>query len=351
MGVANEADDLIAIDIGGGTQDMLVYLAGQAVENCPKMVMPSPTQLVARQIERATSDRKPVFLHGDLMGGGRSTQAAKKHISAGLPLYATTRAALTFHDNVERVRRMGVVLAEEAPSGAVPIRMGDVNIESITASLGGFGVAVPRRWAVAVQDHGFSPAGSNREARFRWYRDFIDSGGKLEELAFREPPKLFTRMRAIKNTVPDALVMDTGPAAIVGALVDDAVRERLHEGLVVVNAGNYHVMCAIVREGRMLGLLEHHTGQLDSDSLNRLIERFRTGDVSDDEVRAEGGHGCHVHRASLKEGAFNFVAVTGPRREILKGRNIHMAVPHGDMMLTGCFGLVDAARKIGVIQS
>lgn len=349
MNITKKADELIAIDVGGGTQDILVCLEGHAIENCPKMVMPSPTQLVAREIECATSDRKPVFLHGELMGGGRCAQAAKKHISAGLPLYATTRAALTFHDDLERVRQMGVVLTEETPSGAVPIKMGDMNVEAISLSLGSFGVAVPRRWAVAVQDHGFSPGGSNREARFRWYRDFIDSGGSVEELAFREPPELFTRMRAIKNMVPDALVMDTGPAAIAGALMDDAARERLREGLIVVNAGNYHVMCAIVRDGHMLGLLEHHTGLLDSDSLSRLIERFRTGDVSDDEVRADGGHGCYVHRASLMGGTFDFVTVTGPRREILKGRNIHMAMPYGDMMLTGCFGLVDAAKKAGII--
>ena len=282
-------------------------------------------------------------------GGGICGRAAKEHISAGLPLYATERAALTFNDDLERVRTMGIVLSEKAPPGAVSIRMGDIDREGIGASLKSFGVDVPRHWAVAVQDHGFSPGRSNREARFEWYRDFIDTGGLLNELAFREPPALFTRMRAVKRVLPDALIMDTGPAAIAGALMDDVARENLSKGLIVVNAGNYHVMCAMVRGGRMLGLLEHHTGLLDPLGLSDLINRFRSGDVSDDEVRADGGHGCHVHHESPGKGSFDFVTITGPKREILRDTKVHMAVPYGDMMLTGCFGLLAAAKEKEII--
>jgi uncharacterized protein (DUF1786 family) len=349
MKVPEEKGTLIAIDVGGGTQDILVYREGQTIENCPKMVMPSPTQLVARQIESATADGKAVFLWGELMGGGVCGRAAKEHISAGLPLYATERAALTFNDDLERVRTMGIVITETAPPEAVSIKTGDIDREGIGVSLKNFGVEVPRHWAVAVQDHGFSPGRSNREARFEWYREFIETGGALNELAFREPPALFTRMHAIKRVLPDALVMDTGPAAIAGALMDDVVREHMGAGLIVVNAGNYHVMCAMVRDGRMLGLLEHHTGLFDRPGLSELIHRFRDGDISDDEVRADGGHGCHVRHESPGQGSFDFVAVTGPKREILRDSGVHMAVPYGDMMLTGCFGLLAAAKDKGLI--
>jgi len=36
--------------------------------------------------------------------------------------------------------------------------------------------------------------------------------------------------------------------------------------------------------------------------------------------------------------------VTGPRRDLLKGSPLapYLAVPHGDMMLAGCFGLLRA---------
>ncbi len=228
--------------------------------------------------------------------------------------------------------------------------MGDVDTEVMATALGSFGVRVPAQWAVAVQDHGHSPDGSNREARFGWYRDFIDSGGRLDRLAFVDVPETFTRMRAVKNALPGALVMDTGPAAILGALFDEAVRERREEGLIVVNAGNNHVMCAMVQGERMMGLLEHHTGLLDSVTMREMLERFRTGKLSNEEVMNSGGHGCYVSRTALGESSFPFVAVTGPNRGMLREEKAHMAVPYGDMMLTGCFGLVDAARKQEIIS-
>ncbi len=349
-GQAKESTGLIAIDVGGGTQDILVYLEGQSIENCPKMIMPSPTRLIADKIRRATSERKSVFLFGETMGGGVCGSAAKDHVAAGLPLYATTSAALTFYDDLERVKRMGVTLADDPPADSVRIRMGDVDTEAIRAALGWFGVRAPSKWAVAVQDHGYSPDRSNRETRFDWYREFIDDGGRLDGLAFENPPGLFTRMAAVKKTLPGAVVMDTGPAAIIGALQDRAAGRRREEGLIVVNAGNFHVMCAMVLGERMVGLLEHHTGRLDTRSLFAMLERFRAGDLANREVLDDGGHGCYVDRASIPRGSFNFIAVTGPKRDILRAENTHMAVPHGDMMLTGCFGLVEAARKSGLIS-
>ncbi len=346
-----EADKgLIAIDVGGGTQDVFVYVPGQSFENCPKMVMPSPTRVVAEKIAQATEGRKPVFLSGEIMGGGSCAGAAKRHIAAGLSLYAGPRAALTFNDDLKRVEQMGIILTDEPPPEAVRIKMGDVDVEAITSALASFGVSVPRRWAVAVQDHGYSPNISNRETRFKWYREFIDSGGELDRLAFFDVPDLFTRMLAVKNVLPEALLMDTGPAAMQGALLDDEVGRQREEGLVVVNAGNYHVMCAMIRDNRVLGLLEHHTGCLDPASLRRLLERFPAGKLSNEEVLRDGGHGCYVRPDSIGRNSFRFKAVTGPNREMLRNAGTHMAVPYGDMMLTGCFGLVDAARKADVVS-
>jgi hypothetical protein len=41
---------------------------------------------------------------------------------------------------------------------------------------------------------------------------------------------------------------------------------------------------------------------------------------------------------------FPFLAVTGLRREMLRGSTLkpYEATPHGDMMLAGCFGLLRA---------
>ncbi|GAB4348441.1 MAG: DUF1786 domain-containing protein [Candidatus Abyssubacteria bacterium] len=342
-------DGLIAIDVGGGTQDILVYLPNETIENCPQLVMPSPTRIVAKRIAHATSQRRPVFLHGELMGGGSCMRAVKEHIAAGLPVHATPDAALTFNDDIQAVERMGVIIAEQGPPDAVKIKMGDVNTSALVECLEHYEVPIPGHWAVAVQDHGYSPGGSNRLARFAWYREFIESGGQLERLAFVAPPPFFTRMHAVKRTLPDALVMDTGTAAILGALVDPEVSRRQHEGLVIVNVGNFHMMCALILGERMVGLLEHHTGMLNPQRAARLLERFRQGDVSNEEVLDDGGHGCHVSEWALGSAEFRFTAVTGPHRELLGKTGAHMAIPYGDMMLSGCFGLVEAARKKGIL--
>ena len=38
---------ILAVDIGTGTQDILLFDSDREVENCLKMVMPSPTTLLA----------------------------------------------------------------------------------------------------------------------------------------------------------------------------------------------------------------------------------------------------------------------------------------------------------------
>ncbi|HBI26892.1 MAG TPA: pyruvate formate lyase-activating protein, partial [Peptococcaceae bacterium] len=61
---------ILAIDIGAGTQDILLYEDGIPVENCVKMVVPSATTQVAGKIARATAAGRDIYLSGHLMGGG-----------------------------------------------------------------------------------------------------------------------------------------------------------------------------------------------------------------------------------------------------------------------------------------
>jgi hypothetical protein len=56
------------------------------------------------------------------------------------------------------------------------------------------------------------------------------------------------------------------------------------------------------------------------------------------------GHGALIlehNPLDLHEGAFG-VAVTGPRRRLMQNSRLrpYFAVPSGDMMLTGCFGIL-----------
>ena len=53
---------VLAVDVGTGTQDILLFESDRAIENCFQMVMPSPTVIVAERIHRATAEGRPVLL-------------------------------------------------------------------------------------------------------------------------------------------------------------------------------------------------------------------------------------------------------------------------------------------------
>ena len=111
-----------------------------------------------------------------------------------------------------------------------------------------------------------------------------------------------------------------------------------------MNVGNGHTIAVVARERRLAGVFEHHTGALDGAGLATRLRRFLAGSLGNDEVRNDGGHGC-VLAAPVPEGLP--LIVTGPRRGMLSGSSLPLqfAAPHGDMMLTGCFGLLRAVRE------
>ncbi|HZP25711.1 MAG TPA: DUF1786 family protein, partial [Dehalococcoidia bacterium] len=87
---------ILAIDMGTGTQDILLFDSEQPVENCVQLIMPSATEIAARRIRRATAQARPVALTGVIMGGGPCHWALEDHLRAGQQAYATPGAARTF---------------------------------------------------------------------------------------------------------------------------------------------------------------------------------------------------------------------------------------------------------------
>ncbi len=308
------------------------------------MVLPSQTAVVATRIRRCTMRGIPIFLTGNLMGGGACVWAIQEHLRNGYPVYAEVEAALTIYDNLDRVRAMGVNLVDEPPAKDVyTLHMTDVDLEALARALAAFEVELPELYAVAVQDHGFSPQGSNRLFRFKQWLDFLDLGGSLDQLWHTEPPPYLTRMRAVQSDLPGALVMDTGAAAIVGALCDPLAGEKSEQGLTVLNLGNQHAVASLVIGSRIVGIYEHHTGCLTPAKLHDHLARFRQGTLSDKEVFDEHGHGCVVLPEASEISDFSTVFVTGPQRSLAESLGYFFAVPYGDMMLSGCFGLIRAA--------
>jgi len=348
---------ILAIDVGAGTQDILLWDPDLEMENNVKLILPSWTTVLARRVERTTREGRPIFLEGNLMGGGPVVSAMKRHLRAGNPVYTTPRAALTIRDSLDQVRARGYTILPEAEGppedeGLITLRTRDVDVEVLEAVLEPFGLSLPEVIAVAVQDHGECLEGSNRRLRFQLWRDFVVEGGQLMDLVYIEPPACYTRMHAVQRDVPGAILMDTGPAALWGILQDDRAAAHQDEGFILVNVGNQHTLGVLLRGERVLGLFEHHTALMDSAKLERLVRDLRAGTLTDEEVYADHGHGAYVHPDYVPDGGFELVAVTGPQRHIAEpgqksSEAAHMfAAPYGDMMLTGCFGLVAASRRL-----
>jgi uncharacterized protein (DUF1786 family) len=361
---------VLAVDVGTGTQDILLFESDRTIENCLQLIMPSPTVTVSQRIRAATAAGRPVLLTGHIMGGGPSAWAARDHFQAGFPCYATANAARTLDDDLAAVAALGLTIVEDVEAARLLATQGDqlVHIElrdfdatAIRAALTAFGVdPTVDVVAVAAFDHGAAPPGYS-DRRFRF--DYIESvvRRRPDPLAFAHPaaaiPADLTRLAAVAAEAaeydPDAtnsgrpavFVMDTGAAAVAGALEDPTVAAR--DDILIANIGNFHTLAFHLRRGCILSLFEHHTGELTRPQLEGYLQDLAAGTLENERVFAESGHGA-LRLAPPSSGPGTavvsppFLAVTGPRRELLRGSALcpYEAVPHGDMMLAGCFGLL-----------
>ncbi|MGK2964633.1 MAG: DUF1786 family protein [Tepidiformaceae bacterium] len=349
---------ILAVDVGTGTQDILLFDSDRPVENCVKMVLPSPTEIAARRIRRATRDAVPLVLTGTVAGGGPSSWALEDHLRAGLTAYATPEAAQTIDDDLARVQELGVriVSEDEARSlAAEQVELGDLDIAAIRAALALF--EEPGDFdgiAVGCLDHGAAPPGvSDRTFRFEHLRRVVAAENDLLAFAFAPEalPSYLTRARAVAavavREAPTAF-MDTGPAAALGALHDDGVAAAGDER-VVLNLGNMHLLGFYLRGRAIASLFEHHTGELTPDQIAGFTRRLADGDLTNEEVFTSQGHGAyHADRSLVHPAMPGMLAVTGPQRDKLRGAGLtpYFAAPFGDMMISGCFGLLRGFARV-----
>jgi uncharacterized protein (DUF1786 family) len=351
---------ILAIDIGAGTSDILLYDdSKKSVENCVKMVLPSACNVYATKVKAATRLYKDLFIKGDTIGGGPLSHALKNHVAEGLKVYMTENAAYTVRNSLEQVKEAGIeIVPESGPkkfSGETMV-LEEVNINKLRKFIEPYGESF---WnldyvAVAVQDHGIFPKGmSNRQFRINEIKGLLKDNPKPEAFAYdeREVPSFYPRMMsavaAVKRQLPHAevLVVDTSPDAILGCLIDPAV-----EGLdpvLAVNVGNGHTMAAIVSGGEVTAVLEHHTRLLDSRKMQSLLRNFADGNLSNQEVYDDDGHGMFYLKNPPGFTNLKKVVVTGPNRRILANTDlkVHFANPGGDVMMSGTFGLVEATKR------
>ncbi len=166
-----------------------------------------------------------------------------------------------------------------------------------------------------------------------------------------------TRAQAVLDSVDvevPVVFMDNGPAAALGALHDPAVAR--HQRTAVLNIGNMHVLCFVLDGTRVEAVFEHHTGEVTPEQLAGMTRDLLAHRLTNAAVYTSMGHGA-LYTDEIAVGAplaapapseVTVVAVTGPQRERMLPALIeaglppvHAAAPHGDMMISGCFGLLD----------
>ncbi len=372
---------ILTIDIGTGTQDIFLYDSNLDIENGFKLVLPSPTMMIHRRLKQAlhASRRDPILLTGHQMGGGPSAWAIEEVARAGVPVYMTPSAATTLNDELDKVEALGIKIVGEdevksLTSKVESLELKDFDFKLIAKTFADYGVSLNDLAAVAVAvfDHGNAPAGvSDRQFRFDYLDERIRTKNSLSSFIFpsTEIPKIMTRLQAVADSAGELpcplLVMDTAPAAVLGAGFDPVVAARKEK--IICNVGNFHTLAFRLGEKGIEGVFEHHTGEIDLPKLESLIRRLADGSLKHEDVFDDMGHGALMYSKDMFEfGKDEFdVVVTGPRRNLFQTIDDrpqtttsrpssvvdghlrpYFATPFGDMMIAGCFGLLAATAEI-----
>jgi uncharacterized protein (DUF1786 family) len=369
---------ILTVDIGTGTQDIFLYDSRLDIENGFKLILPSPTMMIHRRVKQALEARTPILLTGHQMGGGPSAWAIEEAARAGIPVYMTPSAATTLNDELDQVEALGIkIISEEESlqlSAVNKIELKDFDFELISRTFNDYGVSLNdlAAIAVAVFDHGNAPAGvSDRQFRFDYLDERIRSKNSLSAFAYlsNNIPKIMTRLQSVADSAGELpcplVVMDTAPAAVLGAGFDSVVAQRKQK--IICNIGNFHTLAFRLGGKGIEGVFEHHTGEIDFAKLESLLQRLADSSLKHEDVFNDMGHGALMYsREKFEFGKDEFdVVVTGPRRSmframddrpstiddglssIVNGRlRPYFATPFGDMMIAGCFGLLAATAEV-----
>ena len=370
---------ILTVDIGTGTQDIFLYDSNLDIENGFKLVLPSPTMMVHRHLKRMLPARTPILLTGHQMGGGPSAWAIEEYAHAGIPVYMTPSAATTINDELDKVRAIGIQViskdeANDLSSIVHRLELKDFDFELISRTFQDFGVSLNNLTAIAVAvfDHGNAPPGvSDRQFRFDYLDQRIRAENSLSAFAYpsNNIPAIMTRLQSVADSAGELpcplVVMDTAPAAVLGAEFDNMVSARPHK--IICNVGNFHTLAFRLGEKGIEGVFEHHTGEIDLPKLEMLLRKLADGSLRHQDVFDDMGHGALMYSEEIFEfGKDEFdVVVTGPRRSMFRtiydgpltmdyrqssmvdGRlRPYFATPFGDMMIAGCFGLLAATAEV-----
>jgi uncharacterized protein (DUF1786 family) len=258
------------------------------------------------------------------------------------------------------VRDWGIQIVEDEAAEALTRRtththivLGDIEPRRLQKIVEGFGVPFDfDAVAVCAQDHGVPPRGvSHLDFRHNLFRERLEKEPYPHTLMFRadEVPPVLNRLKSIAKRAAElptaaVYVMDSGMAAILGASLDAAVKDR--ERAFVMDAATSHTVGAAMEGGALAGFFEYHTVDMTVAKLEELFDALASGALNHQQVLAEGGHGAFIRKAiGFKK--TDVIISTGPKRGRLTDARLPLVfgAPMGDNMMTGTLGLLEALRR------
>ncbi len=328
---------IIAIDVGKGTEDVLVYKRGQSLQNSIQLVLPSMTQLVYQKI--LAHKGKTLKISGDLMAGEPWHKLVYQWNGTVL---MTKNAAMSLKYDLQRVQSHGIRIVPDLENADIVLNdVGWARLKSLLVHCG-LSPSNAKFLLLCAQEHGDPPKGENVKD-FRMNKiwgdgDTLHSRLLSEERVPTYAPRFVSLVKAARREFPKTKaihVMDSAAAVLLGAM--DPTKDEL-----VVNIGNGHVSAMHHAKERLLYVYEGHTGRFNEKSFLKDLNSIYEGTLTHEDVVAKGGHGLRFFHdlAGLEFGKWDQLIALGPNRhKVNTAKYVH---PMGNMMMAGPIGLFRA---------
>ncbi len=344
--------NFLVTDIGYGTQEVMFWSDDVHPDNNMKMVLPSPSQYLAREI-LFLQKKVDLVLYGEIMGSQPLFDALKKHVHKGNNVYCTEEAAKSFFPDVKMVEKVGINIIKESeindfPS-ALKFHMSDLMHYTLLKQMGNKFDIIWDKVGFALQDHGSSKI-EEGDSRFEVFmKKLQEYEGDVTEFIYElgEVPRELPRMKSLESQLlilrEDGIILDSLLAMILGASMDPRVTDSSTVGL--INAGNGHLFVSIFQGNNVLVVLEHHTNLVREGELQRMIKEYLAGKLSSSDIISSGGHGA-ITITSVDFNDVDIWFLQGPKRFKYYIPWAKLAIPFGDQSMIGPAGLIKCMRYI-----
>ncbi|GEM_PF-6621459 len=350
------------LDLGAGTDDVLMSIKGVEAKDYPHAVLVSSNRRFADWLDRW--DYEELRLAGNTISGGKFKKVLVRKMEKGLKVVATSDAAKSFSDKFSRLKEWGIEVVSDLEEFDLWLDELKLYEKFELAAQNGLEVDNLVGVVVLAQDHGAAPEDvSDRRWRFDEFLSFC-VGKKVADVRkviaevvdgnFR-PTRAMSILRQLDAELAPGVEKswyDTSLMACIGAAWPFDGRR------IAVNFGNGHTIAVAFEDDVIVGIYEHHTKKVlaeDGKLFMGQFSRFISGELEFNEVFDTRGHGvCYADKYDMSGVE---VILTGPNWrkawEFLKSNwedfgfgsvLLKVAVAFGSEFLTGIAGAMILER-------